>query len=362
MNMVQKIVILSFLVLALVIPKRALVLSECTCDSEEEEDSNKSKALKYKLVGIASILVAGALGVCLPILSKVIPSLRPDKDGFFIVKAFAAGVILATGFIHVLPDAFESLTSPCLPEKPWGVFPFTGFVAMMSAMGTLMVDTFATSYYNNSHFNKNIKTLAVDGSGSGSGGDVETEHEGHVHVHSHATHGHAHGSIPDLSATELIRHRVISQVLELGIIVHSVIIGVSLGASESPKTIRPLVAALTFHQFFEGMGLGGCISQAKFKSRAMTLMAIFFALTTPIGIVIGIGVTKAYDENSKTALIVEGVFNAASAGILIYMALVDLLAADFMNPKMLNKPRLQLGANLSLLFGAGCMSLLAKWA
>jgi len=44
-------------------------------------------------------------------------------------------------------------------------------------------------------------------------------------------------------------------------VVHSVIIGISLGASESPKTIRPLIAALTFHQFFEGMGLGGSISQ-----------------------------------------------------------------------------------------------------
>jgi len=51
------------------------------------------------------------------------------------------------------------------------------------------------------------------------------------------------------------------KVLELGIIVHSVIIGMSLGASESPSTIRPLVAALTFHQFFEGIGLGGCIVQ-----------------------------------------------------------------------------------------------------
>lgn len=49
--------------------------------------------------------------------------------------------------------------------------------------------------------------------------------------------------------------------MELGIIVHSVIIGIALGASESPKTIKPLVAALTFHQFFEGMGLGGCIAQ-----------------------------------------------------------------------------------------------------
>ena len=91
-------------------------------------------------------------------------------------------------------------------------------------------------------------------------------------------------------------------------------------------------------------------------------MGLFFALTTPVGIGIGIGITNVYDENSPTALIVEGIFNAASAGILIYMALVDLLAADFMNPRMQKSGSLRLGANLSLLLGAGCMSLLAKWA
>ncbi len=42
---------------------------------------------------------------------------------------------------------------------------------------------------------------------------------------------------------------------------HSVIIGISLGSSQSSQTIKPLLAALSFHQFFEGMGLGGCISQ-----------------------------------------------------------------------------------------------------
>jgi zinc transporter 1/2/3 len=51
------------------------------------------------------------------------------------------------------------------------------------------------------------------------------------------------------------------QVLELGIVVHSIIIGISLGASGSPETIKPLMAALSFHQFFEGLGLGGCITQ-----------------------------------------------------------------------------------------------------
>lgn len=44
---------------------------------------------------------------------------------------------------------------------------------------------------------------------------------------------------------------------------HSVIIGMTLGVSQSPCTIRPLLGALSFHQFFEGFALGGCISQVK---------------------------------------------------------------------------------------------------
>ncbi|KAK4342401.1 hypothetical protein RND71_038217 [Anisodus tanguticus] len=63
-----------------------------------------------------------------------------------------------------------------------------------------------------------------------------------------------------------------------------------------------------------------------------------------------------------TALIVEGILDSASAGILIYMALVDCLAADFMHPRMQGNVKLHLGANVSLLIGAGLMSLIAKWA
>ncbi|XP_028778464.1 zinc transporter 8-like [Neltuma alba] len=343
-----------FAFLLVVLP--ALVVSECTCE-DEDEDRDRDKALRYKIAAIASILIASAVGVLIPVIGKFVPALSPEKDVFFMVKAFAAGVILATGFIHVLPDAFENLTSPCLSDHPWGDFPFTGFVAMCTAMGTLMVDAFATVYFKKHHMNNNGPIEA--------GNDVDEEknsaHDGHLHLHTHATHGHAHGS-SDSASSQLLRHRVISQVLELGIIVHSVIIGISLGASESPKTIRPLVAALTFHQFFEGMGLGSCITQAKFKNKTITVMALFFALTTPVGIAIGIGITNVYDENSQNALIVEGIFNAASAGILIYMALVDLLAADFMTDRMQNSSRLQIGSNLSLLLGAGLMSLIAKWA
>lgn len=331
----------------------AIVSAECMCE-DDSEDKNRAKALRYKLAAIASILVAGAIGVSLPFLGRFIPALKPENDIFFIIKAFAAGVILSTGFVHILPDAYEKLTKLCSKGKAWE-FPWAGTVAMIAAIATMMIDMQATSY-----FNANSRQVIAKSRG-GSGEEVP--------VHTHATHGHSHGTGESfsghgdgLSSIELIRHRVISQVLELGIVVHSVIIGLSLGASESPKSVRPLVAALTFHQFFEGMGLGGCITQAKFKNKSIAIMSIFFSLTTPVGIVIGIAIMNSYHENDQAALIVEGLLNAAASGILIYMALVDLLSADFMSPKMLTNKKLQIGANIGLLLGAGCMSLLAKWA
>ncbi|GKE11505.1 zinc transporter 1-like protein, partial [Tanacetum coccineum] len=316
------------------------------------QDQQDSSSLKYKIVAILTILFAGGLGVSIPQLGKKVEALNPDNDIFFMIKAFAAGVILATGFIHILPDAFQHLSSPCLPHNPWGKFPFAGFVAMVCAIGALMVDTFATSFYTKIHFNKQKTTRQVVDVESSTIAVID-DHGGHVHVHAHATDGHAHGSVISSHDIQLMRHRIISQVLELGIIVHSVIIGLSLGASQSISTIKSLLIALSFHQFFEGMGLGGCIAQAKYKNMSTAIMAIFFSLTTPIGIAVGIGISSIYREDSNTSVIVEGVLNSGAAGILVYMALVDLLAADFMNPRMQNNLRLQLGANVSLLLGAG---------
>ena len=62
------------------------------------------------------------------------------------------------------------------------------------------------------------------------------------------------------------KQKMVSKVLEIGIVFHSVIIGVTMGMSQDVCAIRPLVVALSFHQVFEGMGLGGCIAQVRIKT------------------------------------------------------------------------------------------------
>lgn len=102
--------------------------------------------------------------------------------------------------------------------------------------------------------------------------------------------------------------------------------------------------------------------QAKFKVKKIWVMLLFFALTAPLGIGIGIGVAEIYNENSPMALKVSGFLNAGAAGILIYMALVDLVAPLFMNHKAQSSLTIQVACSLSLILGAGLMSLLAIWA
>ena len=91
-------------------------------------------------------------------------------------------------------------------------------------------------------------------------------------------------------------------------------------------------------------------------------MALFFSMTTPAGVAIGIAISSVYDEISPTALVVQGLLEAAAAGILVYMALVDILAEEFMSARVQSRARLQLALNASLLLGAGLMSMLAIWA
>ncbi|XP_068313874.1 zinc transporter 4, chloroplastic-like isoform X1 [Pyrus communis] len=387
-------------------------MANTSCGSAElEACRDESAALVLKLIAVASILVTGVVGVAIPLVCKNRSFLRTDGSLFVAAKAFAAGVILATGFVHMLPDGSAALNDPCLPEYPWTKFPFSGFFAMMASLATLLVDFVGTQYYERkqgkTHPTEDQVRVGSDDpeieAGAGPeqpakewNGKVFGEEEGggmhivgmhahaahHRHSHAHGQagcdghvareseqehghdshgHGHSHG-FGDDDEDGGVRHVVVSQILELGIVSHSVIIGLSLGVSQSPCTIRPLVAALSFHQFFEGFALGGCISQAQFKTLSTTLMACFFAITTPLGIGVGTAISSFYNPYSARALVAEGILDSMSAGILVYMALVDLIAADFLSKRMSCNFRLQVVSYCCLFVGAGLMSLLAIWA
>ncbi|MCD9644215.1 hypothetical protein HAX54_032363 [Datura stramonium] len=302
-----------FILISIFAPHRVLSVVE-DCGSEENNSCvNKSKALPLKIIAIISILVTSLIGVCLPLVTRSIPALSPERSLFVIVKAFAAGIILATGFMHVLPDSFDMLSSSCLKDNPWHKFPFTGFVAMLSAIVTMAIDSIATSLYSKKHKAGVVNPEIGHQAQGGEDQEMGVVSAGHSHSHVHSHHHHGSFSTKDgIDGTKLLRYRV--------------------------------------------------IAMAEYKFLKKAIMAFFFAVTTPFGIALGIGLSSTYEENSPRALITVGLLNASSAGLLIYMALVDLLAADFMGDKLQGSVKLQIKSYMAVLLGAGGMSLMAKWA
>ncbi|CCD26034.2 low-affinity Zn(2+) transporter ZRT2 NDAI_0G02570 [Naumovozyma dairenensis CBS 421] len=155
-------------------------------------------------------------------------------------------------------------------------------------------------------------------------------------------------------------------ILEFGIIFHSVFVGLSL--SVSGEEFETLFIVLTFHQMFEGLGLGTRVAETNWPSnRRYTpwLMGLAFTITSPIAVAIGIGVRHSWIPGSRKALIANGVFDSISSGILIYTGLVELMAHEFLYSNQFKGPdgfKKMLAAYFIMCLGAGLMALLGKWA
>ncbi|RWW85833.1 hypothetical protein BHE74_00005458 [Ensete ventricosum] len=210
-------------------------MSTASCAGEAADECwDDAAALTLKLVAIVAILVAGVVGVAIPLAGRKRRLLRTDGGVFVCAKAFAAGVILATGFVHMLHDAQSALTSPCLPTSPWRRFPFPGFVAMAAALGTLVLDFAATQFYERKHREEaaGVKAAAAaavaptsadeEESGitvvlsvapdSDAGSEKDPMHIVGMHAHA-AGHRHRHAHAHAHEEGDHVRHVVASQVV-----------------------------------------------------------------------------------------------------------------------------------------------------
>ncbi|KXT16352.1 hypothetical protein AC579_3758 [Pseudocercospora musae] len=331
---------------------------------------------------------------------------------FFFAKYFGSGVIVATAFIHLLSPAYEALSNECLSgpitEYDWvaGICLMTVFVLFFLELMTMRFAKFGHSHsHGDPHEHeesnevretqgqsrspmlepKNKDTYYMDEPSEPSleppPERASPQHESrcptspYVPGDDHLSHSRDHpgsaraakqdGRSQTFNPESYAAQMTAIFILEFGVVFHSIFIGLTLAVSGAEFVTLYIV--LTFHQTFEGLALGSRLGSIRWsKDRRWTpyIMGLGYALSTPIATAIGIGVRQTFDPESQTTLIVNGVFDSISAGILIYTGLVELMAHEFMFSSHMQTAPLKevLTAVVWMVLGALLMAILGKWA
>ncbi|GLA62796.1 hypothetical protein AtubIFM54640_003926 [Aspergillus tubingensis] len=320
-----------------------------------------------RISSIFVILFVSTAFTFFPVVAKSMPRWKIPHNVYIFARYFGTGVILATAFVHLLDPAYKRIgPKTCVGVSGnWSLYSWCAAIVLGSITLIFLLDLAAEVYVENKygmHREENATDAFISGDPTSA----------HNHPNPEDGRMSAEKTSPTATSAETsseqgersFRQQIAGfLILEFGIIFHSVIIGLNLGVTGSEfSTLYPV---LVFHQSFEGLGIGARLSAIPFGHRKWLphLLCLAYGLTTPISIAIGLGLRTAYNPGSKTSLIVQGVFNAISAGVLIYSALVELLARDFIfDPCRTRRRSKLLYMVFCTLLGAGIMALIGKWA
>jgi len=277
-----------------------------------------------------------------------------------LLKMFGIGVIASTAWVHLLPDAFEQFSNPCL-DKSWQSYS-PNWVGVFAMLAGFIVQLIEITAFGHAHHKKEADAHS----------HLEAERrrnsllvEDNLAIEQAIPAGH--GTPLQLESHFHEDGQGLSTIiLEAGILFHSLIIGLTLGITSDEDGFRTLLTAVCFHQMFEGMALGSLISNLKHNRSCLTLvfLGLVYPLTTPVGMIIGIGVRNVYNAHSNNVIVAQGILDSLSAGILIYNAYAELISVEVNHNRTFRKfsSKFKAACFLSMYLGASAMAVVAVWA
>ncbi|KND02623.1 ZIP zinc/iron transporter [Spizellomyces punctatus DAOM BR117] len=335
-------------------PSEPIVGDPCALALEGDYDMGLHVASIFIIMGLSLI------GTMLPIVSG--KCFKSGSNIFQAFKLFGAGVILATALVHMLTPAQKSLANPCLPKAFQDYSAWGSAMALFGILFTHLIQITASNLLRKRKASKAINSTPKKDASSKTleDGTVVIEeqdpHDVHRLSHAHAEDAHVHSLLLDAEEKTITTY-----ILEAGIASHSIIIGLTLGAAR--EEFKSLLVALCFHQFFEGLALSTIILDAPHKRLTSILMVLFYSLSTPIGIALGIAIHSSFNENAVASLISMGILDALAAGILLYDGLVNVIVPHFAGNGYKDASNGQQLAQVACLWvGAAVMAVIGRWA
>lgn len=251
--------------------------------------------LLFKLISIVAIILAGIVGGLIPLGSRFTKS---DAGQLDLGNAFAGGIFLGAGFLHMLPDALDNFSAVHTGTD----YPLALLLAAIGFLVILGIDKLASS----------VSTAQVVAEG---------------------------GRFP--------------VVLFVVLAIHSIIAGMSLGLESTLLSGVVIFVAIVAHKGSASFALGVSMVEANVARGAIRRTIAFFSFMTPLGI--AVGSLLSLQSSGTTSQWFEAIFDSLAAGTFLYIATLEILADLFTE-------RAQRWSQLGLvIIGFALMATIAIW-
>ena len=265
---------------------------------------------------LATALACGAL----PLRRRGSAESRPNRLLEW-GNAFAAGIFLGAGFVHMLPDA----------NAAWQQLGWHYPIGMLLAAAAIVLMLLFEHVLPPEDAHHAMHAPAVD------------------RFSAHAQRGEAERSA---GPREGEGSNGATYAIVTALSIHSLLEGLALGAQRDLRSALVIFAAILAHKSMEGFALGVSLARRAAPGTRTGTLLVLFAAATPVGIVAG---TTVGAFEGPTRLAFEAAFLSLAAGTFAYVATLDILREEF------NEPGGRLAKWLWVCAGAGVMALLALW-
>lgn len=272
--------------------------------------------LKMFSTGEEHLILAQSIGLTLIFLSEIVmgilpmysPTFQSSKVAMGWANSFAAGIFLAAGIVHLLPEAVEKM------DEYYGdltkELPIAFVMVVVGYTAILMLERVMFAGHEEDEGGNDIEASATPGTQLVEPKDKERT-------------GERSTSIVELVEDSRKSNNGVTYMLLFALTVHGVTEGLALGLQTSINSAWPLWLAIFTHNWAEALCLGVRFAASSVPRVRATFFITMFSLATPVGVVLGMMLHIVLSE------VTVAYFMAFSCGTFLYFGATEVVVEEF---------------------------------
>nr|XP_014030452.1 unnamed protein product [Salmo salar] len=266
-------------------------------------------------------------------VSRIAKLLETHRLVLSFISCFAGGVFLAACLLDIFPDYLSDINAELDARRVDTSFPLPEFIIAVGFFTVLIVERIVL----------NCRQDAMQGSDQERAPLVHSHGHGQGKASSTDLEGSAHHVHMDLQAHSSFR----SFMLFFSLSLHSVFEGLAIGLQTTDSKVLEICIAIVVHKSIIVFSLSVKLVQSAVPPMWVAAYVGVFAMMSPLGIGVGIGVIEA---QLAAGALIQAILEGLAAGTFIYITFMEIL------PHELNSPENQLLKVFFILLGFSVMA------